>query len=204
MFNELFWMAAADAAGESGETSSMGSTIILLCILVAISLFLIKRNKKPSSGKSTSNKKTSNTKNFFDASFIHLYGLDLPCAVKCKIRCNNNGFEFEHGGRSFSLSMSKVINMEVTTTEHIETQLVSDAGAAIGGAMAFGSLGAYSGGTPRAKDYKTYTHILFITYRSDNDVKQILFDVAEAPLGAKRLVNACKKCYTHENINTVL
>jgi hypothetical protein len=189
MFNELFWMAAADAAQESGSASWFGYFIILwgiFCITIGLYFGIKYRG--------------TGYKVYFD----HFDG--LPFAnVKCRIRMRSGALVFDHGAINVTLPMNQIMDMNVTEKEHFNTQVVSDSGAAIGGAMDLGSWGAYAGGSPKLKEFKTYSYVLFITYRnSEGEIKQILFDVAKSPSKARQLVRKCKKYYTPQKVNYTL
>lgn len=183
MFNELFWMAATGAAQGAGETTTLsyGQTAILVALFIIVVCVIRKRNHRNA---------------VYQVAFKHLYGLPLPSEIECSIRCSKNTLYFEHGGQQFTLSMRRITNMTVTTTEHIKTEMISDVGAAIGGAMDFGSWGAYAGGAPQVKSYSVCTNILFISYQSEEGLEQILFDVAKSPRKAKQFVKRCRKRYT--------
>ena len=187
MFNELFWMAAADAAQGAAETSSIGiwlSYLITLFISVGVGLWIVYSTK--------------------NVSFPHLYGLPFP-NIDCMIRCNKTTLIFEQGPISVTLPMEQIIDMRIMKREHMKTQLVSDVGSAVGGAMDFGSWGAYAGGAPRMENYKTYSKLLFITYRKDDgEVERIVFDVLRNPSRAKSMINWCKKYYKQQKVKYTL
>ena len=189
MFNELFWMAAADAAqgASDGETLAMLAIVYpMVGLLLAAIIGTVIREFR-----------------LRDA-LVHLHG--LPFAnVGCRIRANKEALIFAHGAINVTLPMNQIMDMNVTEKEHFNTQVVSDSGAAIGGAMDLGSWGAYAGGSPKLKEFKTYSYVLFITYRnSEGEIKQILFDVAKSPSKARQLVRKCKKYYTPQKVNYTL
>ena len=115
--------------------------------------------------------------------FHHVNGLPIPENVLCEV------FSYPE----IKLPKEKITDISIKTDTEIQQQLVSSAGGAIAGAMLFGSLGAIIGGRVKTKKVKTTTNYLIITYKSENELKYIGFDIQNNPSSADKLVKEFQK-----------
>lgn len=107
----------------------------------------------------------------------HLAGLPLSEGCSCRIAAENDGFVFAGGGNEFHLKKNKITDIDVKTDAEIKRQYVSSAGGAVAGGMVFGPLGAIVLGRAKEKKTTTITHFLIFTYRSDQNVDYISFEI---------------------------
>ncbi len=134
-------------------------------------------------------------------SFKHINGLNLPENAQCTVLSYPALYEFQSGSLKFTLLKSKVVDVTIKTDREIQQQYVSSIGGTVGGAVLFGPLGAIIGGRAKKKAIKTYYSYLIITYKDNENLKYIGFDVTNAPFKAQKFVNELKK--TNNTITNV-
>lgn len=125
--------------------------------------------------------------------FHHVNGLPIPENVLCEVFSYPDRIDFKSGTTEIKLSKEKITDISIKTDTEIQQQLVSSAGGAVAGAMLFGSLGAIIGGRVKTKKVKTTTNYLIITYKSENELKYIGFDIQNNPSSADKLVKEFQK-----------
>ena len=125
--------------------------------------------------------------------FHHVNGLPIPENVLCEVFSYPDRIDFKSGTTEIKLPKEKITDISIKTDTEIQQQLVSSAGGAIAGAMLFGSLGAIIGGRIKTKKVKTTTNYLIITYKSENELKYIGFDIQNNPSSADKLVKEFQK-----------
>ena len=125
--------------------------------------------------------------------FHHVNGLPIPENVLCEVFSYPDRIDFKSGTTEIKLPKEKITDISIKTDTEIQQQLVSSAGGAIAGAMLFGSLGAIIGGWVKTKKVKTTTNYLIITYKSENELKYIGFDIQNNPPSADKLVKEFQK-----------
>ncbi len=125
--------------------------------------------------------------------FHHVNGLPIPENVLCEVFSYPDRIDFKSGTTEIKLPKEKITDISIKTDTEIQQQLVSSAGGAIAGAMLFGSLGAIIGGRVKTKKVKTTTNYLIITYKSENELKYIGFDIQNNPSSADKLVKEFQK-----------
>lgn len=125
--------------------------------------------------------------------FHHVNGLPIPENVLCEVFSYPDRINFKSGTTEIKLPKEKITDISIKTDTEIQQQLVSSAGGAIAGAMLFGSLGAIIGGRVKTKKVKTTTNYLIITYKSENELKYIGFDIQNNPPSADKLVKEFQK-----------
>lgn len=125
--------------------------------------------------------------------FHHVNGLPIPENVLCEVFSYPDRIDFKSGTTEIKLPKEKITDISIKTDTDIQQQLVSSAGGAIAGAMLFGSLGAIIGGRVKTKKVKTTTNYLIITYKSENELKYIGFDIQNNPPSADKLVKEFQK-----------
>lgn len=125
--------------------------------------------------------------------FHHVNGLPIPENVLCEVFSYPDRIDFKSGTTEIKLPKEKITDISIKTDTEIQQQLVSSVGGAIAGAMLFGSLGAIIGGRVKTKKVKTTTNYLIITYKSENELKYIGFDIQNNPSSADKLVKEFQK-----------
>ena len=107
----------------------------------------------------------------------HQAGLPLPQDSYCTILIEDSCFKITGGGNEFRLDKGKITEMCVKTDVEIQRQYVSSSGGAVAGAMVFGALGAIVGGRVKEKTNRTYTYYLIFTYRSNDEINYVSFEI---------------------------
>lgn len=110
----------------------------------------------------------------------HQIGLPLAQDIPCRLIYQGDCVEILGGGTTFRLPIEKVRNITITTDAEIQRQYVSDSGAAIAGAMAFDTFGPFAAsilGKPKAITDTKIRHFLIITYKRDEQIDYISFEV---------------------------
>jgi len=172
---------------EPGENPYSGIAAAVFCGVIAILMFLPKRNKSNN---------TLTTESVKTCALTHVYGLPIKENTFCKVTSYDDRFEFTSGTVKFELMKEKITDMRIATETEIEKQYVSSVGGAVGGAVLFGPIGAMIGGRAKKKTVKRETTFyLVITYMTDGEIKYVGFIVS--PFGqpmkcAKSFVNEFK------------
>lgn len=136
--------------------------------------------------------------------FHHVNGLPIPENVLCEVFSYPDRIDFKSGTTEIKLPKEKITDISIKTDTEIQQQLVSSAGGAIAGAMFFGSLGAIIGGRVKTKKVKTTTNYLIITYKSENELKYIGFDIQNNPSSADKLVKEFQKSNSSSGVKIEL
>lgn len=213
MFNELFWMAAADAAQGTTTIEESGSVDGLIGILIVLAVIVFIWHKKVSpkqKAEKREKKAAKKAQKQYENSFIsnlqypHLSGLNLPAGTNCMFRYNESSVVFETGSQRFTMSMQQVMDMSVITLSQMKSQMVSDAGKAVAGGMMFGAVGAMVGGSAKIKNFTAETPCLVITYRSNGEIKQVILDVSSDAWSAKDVAKKATQYYFRERLDTQL
>lgn len=124
--------------------------------------------------------------------FTHVSGLPIADGMTCRIEFLSNKLIFHSGNAEIVLDTSKITDMSIMSNTEIQKQYVSSIGGAIGGGLIFGSIGAAIGGRTKLKDIEYSTNYLVITYKKDEDLKYICFDVTSNMNHAQQYVNRFK------------
>lgn len=125
----------------------------------------------------------------------HTIGLPIAEGVNCKVLYFKDRLEIRFNNMKFLLDINKILDICLKTDKEIQSQYVSSAGGAVGGALLFGPVGALIGGRTKEKKITKTTTYLIITYE-DNGVKYMGFDVKDLITCANKFV------YTFRNSNT--
>ena len=136
--------------------------------------------------------------------FHHVNGLPITENVLCEVFSYPDRIDFKSGTTEIKLPKEKITDISIKTDTEIQQQLVSSAGGAIAGAMLFGSLGAIIGGRIKTKKVKTTTNYLIITYKSENELKYIGFDIQNNPPSADKLVKEFQKSNSASSVKIEL
>lgn len=113
---------------------------------------------------------------------LHLSGLPLPDSAYCRIFFEDDGIIITTMGayrKQFSLAYNKIADFQLQSKKNVETTMVSNPGGAIAGAMLFGAPGAMLGGKAKKKEVITFEHFLVITYKKDNALENLHFQLEE-------------------------
>lgn len=136
--------------------------------------------------------------------FHHVNGLPIPENVLCEVFSYPDRIDFKSGTTEIKLPKEKITDISIKTDTEIQQQLVSSAGGAIAGAMLLGSLGAIIGGRVKTKKVKTTTNYLIITYKNENELKYIGFDIQNNPPSADKLVKEFQKSNSASGVKVEL
>ncbi len=107
----------------------------------------------------------------------HQAGLPLAQDAYCMILMEDDCFKISGSGNEFELKKAKMTELTVKTDAEIQRQYVSSIGGAVAGGMIFGPLGAIVGGRAKEKKTTLVTHYLIFTYRSNDEVNYISFEI---------------------------
>lgn len=129
---------------------------------------------------------------------------DLPQGSICKVFYNQNRIRFIASGQEFTLEANKMIDVSVMTPTEIQKQYISSVGGAIAGAVLLGPIGAIIGGSASKKTIRKTNRYLVISYRSDEEIKYIIFDVSTEMLLGNSIKNTYKNLKKNENIRVEL
>lgn len=129
---------------------------------------------------------------------------DLPQGSMCKVFYNQGRIRFIVSGQEFTLEANKMIDVSVMTPTEIQKQYVSSVGGAVAGAILLGPIGAIIGGSASKKTIRKTSRYLVISYRSDGEIKYIVFDVSTEMLLGNSIKNTYKNLKKNENIRVEL
>lgn len=124
-----------------------------------------------------------------NAVFNHVNGLPIAENVMCEVNSYPDKLEFKSGAMQFNLAKDKITDITMKTDVEIQKQYVSSIGGAVGGAVLFGPLGAMIGGRAKAKKTKTVLTYLLITFKNEDEIKYIGFDVTNSFMKASKFVS---------------
>lgn len=149
--------------------------LLTIAILLCISFFCFKKAITLSKSK---NKITDSKINKpVIGMYNHIAGLSLPEDTSCKLYIHDEKIIIESNGIKFNLYKDKILNVCIKTETEIQKQYVSSLGSAIAGGALFGPLGAIIGGRVKEKKSKNTTKYLIYTYKKDNEIDYIAFDI---------------------------
>ena len=130
MFNELFWMAAADAAQGTAETTTLsyGQTAILVVLFIGIIVFLCVRKKRAKTARTREERKQIQSEfgNFpyYAYALLHCGGLSLPDYAECNAYCNQDALVIVGGKQQFSIPTDRLLTVKLETETEVETETV--------------------------------------------------------------------------------
>jgi len=119
----------------------------------------------------------------------HTAGLPVPEKTACELYYCDERVEIDANGVQFNLDFSKLHDIRIVTSTEIQKQLVSSAGAAVGGAMLFGAFGALIFGRVKQGQIKNVSYYLVFTYSTDNGIDYIAFELAGKNKYANMMIN---------------
>ncbi len=119
----------------------------------------------------------------------HINGLPFAEGIFCLIHLQTDGIKITGNNMELTLNDQKILNMCVKTDVEIQKQYTSSIGGAVAGGVLFGPVGAIIGGRTQEKKTKTTHYYLIITYKKDNEVQYIGFDMSTSPGVVRKFVN---------------
>ena len=185
MFNELFWMAAADAAQGTAETDTLsyGQTAILVVLFIGFIVYLCIRKKQNLS---------HGDRIIYCSEFMHLDGLDISAHAPCWVGFTAKEVLIEVTGQQFALSMDSVTNISMEIFSQTYTQAVSTSSRVL---FNEDNSSAWNLGWTRDVDVETKTPCLVISYLKGTDLYQMVFDASGYPAAAKKFVRKSRRYY---------
>ena len=199
----------------SSNQKILGIIILILFVIIAAIIFLIfyviTVATQTNIAKKRAYKEDLQTRGItIHTTFRHIFGLPILENSTCEIFSYADKIEFKSGTTIVSLARDKITDMAIKTYTQVQNHLVSSAGDAIAGAMAWGSIGASIGGRVKNVKVQTSTKYLFITY-ADNQkrIAYICLDITAYPSKvpnhfAYQLVREFKKLNTTSGIQIEL
>lgn len=183
VFGVIIWLLAIGAGISTfvttQEYNNLAAVVFIIVVPILVICIVKSKNKKKSNNTGENVGKTVETKKeiVIKGTFKHINGLDLAENTICTVFSYPDRYEFSSGALKFNLPKDKVVDVVIKTDVDTQKQYVSSVGGAVGGAVLFGPLGAMIGGRAKAKKLKTTTRYLIITYKNDDELKYIGFDV---------------------------
>ena len=194
---------------EAGETPQSGIYIAVFCVVMVVvfAVLLVKEIRKPKKPKT---EKTRVQRGYFTeyickAKLTHLSGLPFPEGTQCLAFLYEDKIQFILGTTEISLARNKITDIRLMTASEIQKQAVSSAGGAVAGAMLLGPIGAVIGGRAKAKQIKTKTKCLLITYYDrDGKMATIAFDADRDPNNAAMMARDFKRNNQNQGVKIEL
>lgn len=160
--------------------------ILLLFLIFCVKMLLLSLKMQKEKKNQLKNEKSSGAT--LSATFLHTNGLPIAENIPCKIISYPDRLTITANQNQFNLEKSKVTDICIKTETEIQKQYVSSIGGAVGGAILFGPLGAMIGGRAKEKRAKTDKRYLIITYKKDDGLQFIGFDVTQSYYIAAKFV----------------
>lgn len=159
-------------------------TIVILLIIVFVIYYNQPESKKEREKKrlaeSAEREKINGYKQKYKCKrtchFEHLYGLNIPNGATCDVWICSKRLVAYYGA-PITLLYTKMIKAEVIDQTQFKKHYIDNATGAIAGGIAFGAVGALLGGGTKTVTEMDKKYILAITYKNENEVRYILFDV---------------------------
>ena len=129
---------------------------------------------------------------------------NLPQGSTCDVFYNTVRMKFVAGGQDMILDVSKMMDVSIMTPTEIQKQYVSSIGGAVAGAVLLGPLGAIIGGSASKKTIRQTSYYLVITYRSDEEVKYIVFDITDNRLVGDNIFRKYRSLKENERVRVDL
>lgn len=182
----MFNFAMNAASQQSANFPEWLPPLIIITIIVLIIVGVSKNKKK--------NEKSKPNGCTMQITVNHVHGLPIAENLICKVYSYPDRLEFKSGTTSINLPRNKITDMCIKTDVEIQKQMISSAGGAVAGGLAFGPLGAIIGGRVKTKNIINATNYLIITY-TDNSGKlaYIGFGVTGIVSYAEKLIKEFKQ-----------
>lgn len=178
---------------------------IVIAILISIVIFCVKMTIVTSKTRKEAKQQMEKRKQESGATFVtslkHSIGLPVPEGTFCKLFLCPDKIEIECNGNKFNLDKSKITGVTMKTDVEIHKQYVSSIGGAVAGAAIFGTLGAMIGGRSKEKKSKIVNTFLIFTYKKDESLEYISFDVTNSISDGGKLVQDFKSL--DKQLNTI-
>ena len=194
MFNELFWMAAADAAQGAGETTgSFGQTAVSFVILVGLVVFLLIRKKPIKKSKKATEIRTEQkqletefgTFSYHATALLHCGGLSLPDYAECNTYCNQDALVIVGGKQQFCIPTDRLLTVKLETETEVETETVVT------------TFYKYVENKPKTHKTITETYYLVISYIKKNG--QVGYIYLNTPVDNREAAQFAKNCAPYCN-----
>ena len=197
MFNELFWMAAADAAQGTAQTELDPLGMIMgISLFVVLPLWLIIRGIV----KSIINKKKLGAYQVFD----HLEGLPIPQHAFCAVGCNKENLTFYTEETDYHIATERVNRIYVTTLR--QPQVVTSG--ATTRDWGEDSAGIFGGGRyhtqTKTSTVMVDTPCLVVVYETQGGQHRVILDATNNKANAKNFAYKAKKYYTQKHTEQYL
>lgn len=123
--------------------------------------------------------------------YKHVCGLPIPENAECELwECNDCLLIYY--GNPFILNYSKILSIELLSNTEVKKQYFDNTSGAIAGSLLLGPLGALvGGGKATATDIQT-RYFVTVTYKSNDELNYIFFDVTDYRTQAKKFVYKIK------------
>lgn len=177
----------------SNDVFFIGTIVFLLIVIVFCFYMAIKTSKAKKAAKAKRKNYMKNTNASILEAFPHFNGLPIPEGTMCNVSSQSSKYVFSANGATINLDKCKITDICMETDVEIQKQYVSSACGAIGGALLFGSVGALIGGRTKKKETKQIHTYLIFTYKSDEELKYLAFDVTYSLQGARKFVEEFHK-----------
>ena len=193
MFNELFWMAAADAAQGTAETDTLsyGQTAILVVLFIGFIVYLCIRKKLPEMKLVKQAEKKYGKFSVKMKKLGHYGGLELPTGVDCTAYCGASTFLVTYGTQQFSIPTERLLNVDIRVDSETESQWVNT------------SFRKYFNSVRRMTTTYT-TYYMIISYRKKSGVIDHIFLNSIKDKELRKFVDACKPYCNQTTIDTEL
>lgn len=145
--------------------------LIIFCIKMAITTSKAQKKQKAVAAQKKENGAT------VTVNCPHVSGLPIAENILCTITSYPDKLVIDANHNQFNLEKSKITDICIKTDTEIHQQYISSIGGAVGGAILFGPLGAVIGGRAKNKKVKKTTQYLIITYKKNDDLQYIGFEV---------------------------
>lgn len=204
IFSVIMTIAAASNMGDASLAAEKSTQMLVFGFFVIFDvIFWCKYNKyKSRTNAEKKRQKAEKKKQEKNTIFVakHQAGLALAQDVVCRILLEPDSYKISGSGNIFQLSKSKITDVAVRSDYEIQKQYVSSIGGAIAGKAVFGTLGAIVGGRAKEKRSVTTTYYLIFTYRSEEDINYVSFEVVGSDLRkAIRWAKEARETGNHES-----
>lgn len=152
-------------------------TILTLCIMMFIAFLCFKKSISLSKSRKKMKSNSIKKESIVIGMYNHISGLQLAENTSCRLFIHDDKILIEGQGIKFNLYKEKILDVCIKTETEIQKQYVSSIGGAIAGGVMFGTLGAIIGGRVKEKKSKGTTKYLIYTYKKDDTIDYISFDI---------------------------
>jgi hypothetical protein len=123
----------------------------------------------------------------------HVSGLSIPENMPCTVKFLPDKIKIISSGANFTINKSKITDICQKSDVEIQKQYVSSVGGAVAGGVLLGPVGAIIGGRSKKKTSKTYVFYMVVTYRNEDDLSYVVFELPSAMTNASKLIKEFNK-----------